>query len=156
MNFEKKKKLGTLAGFACADVPGATGELDTNYEGKADAALKALADGAHLVVLHVEAPDECTHNGDLPGKIQAIERLDSRCLARLLAGLAQSGEDFRLLVLSDHKTLTSTRGHDGSPVPYILYDSRHAQKGALAYTEAEAKKGALIEEGYTLIERLLM
>ena len=116
--------IGALAGLRYTTVPGATGELDTDFEGKTDGVLEGLAQGADFALLHIEAPDECTHNGDTQGKIRAIEWLDSRCIARLVDGLERRGEDFRLLILSDHKTLTSTRGHDGDPVPYILYDSR--------------------------------
>ena len=112
--------IARLAGLAVVEVPGATGELDTNFEGKADAVVQGLAKGYDFALLHVEAPDECTHNGDLPGKVQAIEWLDSRTLSRLIKGLEDSGEDFRLLLLSDHKTLTATRGHDGDPVPYTI------------------------------------
>ncbi|MDL2218954.1 2,3-bisphosphoglycerate-independent phosphoglycerate mutase [Ruminococcaceae bacterium OttesenSCG-928-O06] len=146
--------IGALAGLDFAEVEGATGELDTNFEGKADAALAGLADGYDFVVLHVEAPDECTHNGDTPGKLQAIEWLDSRTLARLQAGLNAAGEDWRMLILSDHKTLTSTRGHDGDPVPYILYDSRGTVASGLAYSERNAQKGPYIAQGHTLISRL--
>lgn len=146
--------IARLAGLSAVEVPGATGELDTNFEAKADAVAKGLADGADFALLHVEAPDECTHNGDLPGKVQAIEWLDSRSMARLVQALEDSGEDFRLLVLSDHKTLTATRGHDGDPVPYILYDSRQKQGSGLAYTEQNAQNGPYVAEGSTLINRL--
>ncbi|MDR1193115.1 MAG: 2,3-bisphosphoglycerate-independent phosphoglycerate mutase [Peptococcaceae bacterium] len=147
--------IAALAGVRHATVPGATGELDTDYEGKTDAALAGLlTEGADFAVLHIEAPDECTHNGDTEGKLQAIEWLDSRCIARLTAGLERAGEDYRLLILSDHKTLTSTRGHDGDPVPYILYDSRRSQGSGLTYSEANGLKGPYVAEGYTLLERL--
>ena len=145
--------IGALAGLDFTSVEGATGELDTNYEGKADAVLESFSKGYDFAVVHIEAPDECTHNGDLQGKIEAIEWLDSRCVARLTEGLNASGEDYRILILSDHKTLTSTRGHDGDPVPYILYDSRKLFDGAV-YSEKACEHGLFIEEGYTLIERL--
>jgi 2,3-bisphosphoglycerate-independent phosphoglycerate mutase len=135
-------------------VQGATGELDTNYEGKADAVLKGLRD-ADFAVLHVEAPDECTHNGDTAGKLEAIERLDGRCVARLVQGLKELG-DFRLLILSDHLTLTETRGHNGEPVPYILYDSRVTVGSGLDYSEKNAASGEYTDAGHTLIERLLV
>ncbi len=149
------KGIAALAGLGSIDVAGATGELDTNYEGKAEAALAALAGGLDFVVLHVEAPDECTHNGDTQGKLQAIEWLDSRTIAPLKAGLDAAGEDYRLLILSDHKTLTSSRRHDADPVPFILFDSRKTQNTAVnAYTEAECAKGPLMEDGYRMIETL--
>ena len=112
------KGIGALAGMDYLPVDGATGELDTNYEGKASAAAAGLAQGYDFVAVHVEAPDECTHNGDTKGKLQAIEWLDSRCIRRLKTALDAAGEPDRLLVISDHKTLTATRGNDGDPVPY--------------------------------------
>ncbi|MDR0469516.1 MAG: 2,3-bisphosphoglycerate-independent phosphoglycerate mutase [Peptococcaceae bacterium] len=146
--------IGALAGLRYMTVPGATGELDTDFEGKTDGVLEELAKGADFAVLHIEAPDECTHNGDTKGKIQAIEWLDSRCIARLVDGLEGQGDDFRLMILSDHKTLTSTRGHDGDPVPYILYDSRNDLGNTLDFSEANAAKGPYMEEGWRLVEHL--
>ncbi len=113
--------IGVLRGLEMVEVPGATGELDTNFEGKLEATWQKLQE-YDFVCLHLEAPDECTHNGDLPGKLQAIQWLDSRLIAPLLARLEEAGLDHRALVLSDHKTLTATRGHDGDPVPFLLYD----------------------------------
>ncbi len=148
--------IGTLAGFDFTKVDGATGELDTNFEGKAQAVLKALSDGYDIAILHVEAPDECTHNGDLDGKLQAISWLSSRTVTPLKDGLDASGEDYRMLILSDHKTLLSTRGHDGDPVPYIIYDSRGCKNPSnLSYTEDNAQKGDFLNEGDTLIDILL-
>ena len=148
--------IARLAGLDSHYVEGATGELDTNYEGKAKAVLSGLAQGYDFALLHVEAPDECTHNGDTEGKIEAIEAFDGRVLAPLLAGLEKSGEDFRLLVLSDHKTLTATRGHDADPVPYILYTKQDAQNapGGRPYCENSAASGPFLEEGHRLIGRL--
>jgi len=146
--------IGALAGLDKISVPGATGELDTNYEGKAEAALRGLREGYDFVLLHVEAPDECTHMGDLPGKLEGINRLDERALRPLLNGLDKLG-DYRLLVLSDHKTLTDTRGHDGDPVPFLLYDSREAANGPARYTEPLAGKGVMLEDGVKLISVLL-
>ncbi|MDR1066873.1 MAG: cofactor-independent phosphoglycerate mutase [Clostridiales bacterium] len=147
--------IGALAGMDFWEVEGASGELDTNYEGKADAALKGLFEGYDLAVVHIEAPDECSHNGDLLGKIEAIERTDGRCVARILAGLDKRGESYKMLILSDHKTLISTRGHDGDPVPYVIYDSDEKKGRARGYNERECAKGELIEEGHKLIERLI-
>lgn len=138
--------IARLTGLEPITVPGATGELDTNYEGKVSAALDCLR-RHDFVAVHVEAPDECTHNGDLPGKLQAIEWLDSRVVAPLVRGMEEAGEDFRLLILSDHKTLTATRGHDGQPVPYLLYDSRRDSGLGLTYDEASGEKGPFCPEG---------
>ncbi len=150
--------IAALAGLRSIPVAGATGELDTNFEGKADAVLQGLLqDGDDFALLHLEAPDECTHNGDTNGKVTAIEYFDRRALRRVVEGLRRAGVEYRLLAMSDHKTLTATRGHDAGPVPYILYDSRSAgQTGSgHGYTEANGAKGPYFAEGYRLIERLL-
>ena len=145
--------IAALSGLDYPIVEGATGELETNYEGKVAAALDVLLSGKDFVAIHVEAPDECTHNGDLPGKLQAIEWLDSRVLAPLTEAL--TGEDYRLLVLSDHKTLTSTRGHDGDYVPYLIYDSRTDTGLGLTYSEENGLKGPIYEDGASVLMRLL-
>ncbi len=147
--------IAKLSGLSVTLVPGATGELDTDYEGKVEAAVRALRDGADFAAIHVEAPDECTHNGDLPGKLQAIEWLDSRVVGPLTTKLAAAGEDYRLLILSDHKTLTATRGHDGEPVPYLLYDSRRDSGLGLPYTEKSGEKGPAYADGAAVLMPLL-
>ncbi len=146
--------IGTLAGLKHIHVEGATGELDTNYEGKISAALDALKQGNDFVVIHVEAPDECTHNGDLLGKIKGIEYIDHRVVAPLLEGLNQMGDDYRILIQADHKTLMATRTHDGDPVPYLIYDSRKDLGSGLAYQEDTCEKGHRIDDGTKLIARL--
>lgn len=117
--------IANLAGLTVVHVDGATGDLDTNYEGKADAALNALQNGDDFAAVHVEAPDEMAHAGSLEKKLEAIRRVDSRVVRRLLEKLPAIDKDFRILLLSDHPTLLTTRTHDGAPVPYALYDSRH-------------------------------
>ena len=117
--------IASLAGLQTPRVEGANGELDTNYEGKADAAVHALLkEGYSFAAVHVEAPDEMAHAGDLGRKLEAIQNVESRVVSRLLEQMTQSGESFRLLLISDHLTLLTTRMHDGSPVPYAIYDSR--------------------------------
>ncbi len=145
--------IARLTGLDVVQVPGATGELDTNYEGKAAACLEALEDHDFAAV-HLEAPDECTHNGDTSGKLQAIETLDGRIVAAVVNGLRERGTDFRMLVLSDHKTLTSTRGHDGDPVPFLLYDSREEKGSGLPYCERNGEAGVTLEAGVQLMDRL--
>ena len=142
--------IARLSGLDVVFVDGATGELDTNYAGKVAAALEALQ--THdFVAIHIEAPDECTHNGDLPGKLQAIEWLDEKVIRSTVEGMT---EDFRLLILSDHKTLTSTRGHDGDPVPYLIYDSRKNSGRDLPYDEASGDLGEYLAEGTQLMPLL--
>ena len=139
-------------------VEGANGGLDTNYEGKADAALKALLeDNCDFVYVHVEAPDEMGHQGSIEKKIKAIEYLDKRVVARIKDGMDASGEDYRMLVLPDHPTPICVKTHTPDPVPYVLYDSRNREeKDGISYSEAEAKKtGKLLEKGHELIWHLL-
>ena len=146
--------IGALSGLAKITVPTATGELDTDYEAKVQAVLDGLAAGADFALLHIEAPDECTHAGDEAGKLQAIRNIDSRVLPPLLAGLCAM-DDFRLLILSDHKTLLATRGHDGDPVPFLLYDSRRDTGSGAVYSEAGAESGPYVEKGHELLRILL-
>lgn len=147
--------IARLSGLDIREVEGATGELDTNYEGKVEAALDELHGGKDFVAIHVEAPDECTHNGDLPGKLQAIEWLDSRVVGPLTKALEEEGTDYRLLILSDHKTLTATRGHDADPVPYLLYDSREDTGLGLPYCEESGQQGPAYAAGAPVLMRKL-
>ena len=147
--------IARLSGLDVKLVEGATGELDTNYEGKAAAAVEALEAGYDFAAVHVEAPDECTHNGDLPGKLQAIEWLDSRVTAPLAAALEARGMDYRLLMLSDHKTLTATRGHDGDPVPFLLFDSRVDTGRGVPYNEKSGARGRCLPDGASALMPLL-
>ena len=119
---------------------GATGDLDTNYEGKVRCALDALAAGDDFAAVHIEAPDEMAHAGDLGRKLEAIQNVESRVVAPILSELTARGEDFRLLLLSDHPTLLTTRTHDGSPVPYAIYDSRTVAAARAAGKPAPVRK----------------
>ncbi len=145
--------IGVLRGLEMVEVEGATGELDTNFSGKLEAAWEKLRQ-YDFVCLHLEAPDECTHNGDLPGKLQAIERLDSRLVGPLLERLEQAGEEHRVLLLSDHKTLTATRGHCGDPAPFLLYDSRRDTGNGGTYDEPAGEKGPFVDNGSVLLDLL--
>ena len=138
-------------------VEGATGSIDTNYEGKAQAAIDALLkDGCDFAYIHVEAPDEMGHQGLIQEKVKSIEYLDSRLIARVKNALEAAGEDFRMLILPDHPTPIRIRTHTGDPVPYILYDSTHQQKKMDRYSEAAAAAiGNFEPDGYRLIDRLL-
>ena len=145
--------IGALRGLEMVQVEGATGELDTNFAGK----LEAVWDKLHqydFVCLHLEAPDECTHNGDLPGKLQAIEWLDSKLVGPLTERLEAEGTDFRLLLLSDHKTLTATRGHGAGPVPFLIYDSRVDSRRGGVYDEPTGERGVFVENGCELLGML--
>ena len=151
------KGIAMGAGMKVYQVPGATGSIDTNFEGKAQAAIDALTkDGCDFVYVHVEAPDEMGHQGLLKEKIQSIEYLDRRLIAPVKKAMEDAGEDFRMLVLPDHPTPIRLRTHTGDPVPYVLYDSTRQRKSIQKYTEAEAEATGNFEpNGYRLIERLL-
>ncbi len=146
--------LGRLIGLEIVPVPGATGYFDTNYEGKGLAALGALK-RYDFVWVHVEAPDEAGHIGNIEEKIKAIERIDRLTLGTILNGIKPLG-DFALMIVPDHLTPITTRGHLGNPVPYLLYRSDRERRQAIPYNEkATAEKAPLIEEGYRLIEELI-
>ena len=151
------KGIAVGAGMKVYQVPGATGSIDTNFEGKAQAAIDALTkDGCDFVYVHVEALDEMGHQGLLKEKIQSIEYLDRRLIASVKKAMEDAGEDFRMLVLPDHPTPIRPRTHTGDPVPYVLYDSTRQRKSIQKYTEAEAEATGNYEpNGYRLIERLL-
>jgi 2,3-bisphosphoglycerate-independent phosphoglycerate mutase len=146
--------IGKYAGLATILVPGATGFLDTNYAGKVAAALEALKE-MDLAFVHVEAPDEAGHSGELSLKLQAIEDFDAKVVGPMMTGLKNLG-DFRLLVLCDHLTPLALRTHTSEPVPYILYDSRTPGDRVRPYTEAAARAtGVVLEQGASLLPRLL-
>lgn len=151
------KGIAVGAGMKVYQVPGATGSLDTNYEGKAQAAVKALLeDGCDFVYIHVEAPDEMGHQGLIHEKVQSIEYLDQRLIALVKKAMDASGEDYRMLILPDHPTPIRVRTHTGSPVPFLLYDSTHPEKKKAKYSEAEAAAAEDFEpNGYQLIDRLI-
>lgn len=130
------KGIAVGTGMKNISVEGANGGLHTNYEGKAQAALDALLkDGYDFAYIHVEAPDEMGHQGSVEKKIQAIEYLDERVIKLVKAGLDQSGEDYRLLILPDHPTPIRVKTHTANPVPYLLYDSRNIQEKEIYYNE---------------------
>jgi 2,3-bisphosphoglycerate-independent phosphoglycerate mutase len=147
--------IANLAGVDVLRVPTATGDLHTDYRGKAEAAVSALCEqGYDCAILHVEAPDECSHDGDVAGKIQAMENIDGRMIPRLLDGVRAAGHTLRLLLLSDHYTLLSTRGHDGTPVPYLLYDSEWDSGQNMPYCEKSALGGPMVDPATGLLKIL--
>lgn len=151
------KGIAVGAGMERIFVEGANGGLHTNYEGKADAAVKALTvDEYDFVYIHVEGPDEMGHQGNMRNKIQAIEWLDERLIKRVVKGMEKAGEDFRMLILPDHPTPISVRTHTGNPVPYLLYDSTMKVDGQNTYNEKSAQaNGITWEKGHELIDHLL-
>ena len=150
------KGIAVGAGMDNIEVEGANGGLDTNYEGKAQAAVDALLkDGYDFAYIHVEAPDEMGHQGSIERKIKAIENLDGRVIRKVKEQMDASGEDYRMLVLPDHPTPIRVRTHTSDPVPYLLYDSTAPRKEQWHYNEEEAKKsGNYIAEGHRIMEYL--
>lgn len=151
------KGIAVGAGMQVYTVPGATGSIDTNWEGKAQAAIDALTkDGCDFVYIHVEAPDEMAHQGLPEEKVRSIEYLDSRILAPVWQALKAAGEDCRILVLPDHPNLLRLRTHTADPVPYLLYDSTREEKKLAHYTEEEARlSGNFVPDGFLLMEQFL-
>ncbi|MBU0485560.1 MAG: cofactor-independent phosphoglycerate mutase [Proteobacteria bacterium] len=150
------KGIGVYAGMRIINVPGATGYLDTNYQGKVDAAFEALKD-TDLVFVHVEAPDEAAHQGEMDSKLQAIEDFDRKIVQPVLDGLMAGKDEFRLIVAMDHFTPLATRTHDSRPVPVALFDSLHNPAGSgLTYSEKNgAQTGLIIANGQLFFERIL-
>ncbi len=150
------KGLGIYAGFEVITVPGATGWLDTNYVGKAEHALFSLKT-KDLVYVHVEAPDEAGHTGDLKSKLKAIEDFDELVVGNIMHGMKQFDE-YRILVLPDHPTPIKLRTHTSDPVPFLIYDSgKERAGGPVAYDEriAGRKDALFVQEGHTLMELFL-
>ena len=148
------KGIGICAGLRSIDVAGATGNIHTNFDGKAAAAIQALTqDGDDFVYIHVEAPDECGHRGETENKVRSIELIDEKIVGPLMRAL--EGQPHSILVLPDHPTPLAIRTHSGDPVPYILYRTGGTGSG-LAYTEANAASaGVFGEPGHTLMDRFL-
>lgn len=149
------KGIAVGAGMGVAKVEGANGGLNTNYEGKVQAALDALGNGYDFVYIHVEAPDEMGHQGSVERKVQAIAYLDQRVIGPLTKALDQEEVSYRLLVMPDHPTPIRVRTHTADSVPYLLYDSEDPKKESWNYNEEEAKEsGNFIPLGHTIIDKL--
>lgn len=173
------KGIAVGAGMGVAHVEGANGGLNTNYEGKVQAALEALRDGYDFVYIHVEAPDEMGHQGSVERKVQAIEYLDKRVIGPLTKTLSEQGVPYRLLVMPDHPTPIRVRTHTAQSVPYLLWDSEQdistapgesgeeTEGSARGWSEEKpgcscgygerraAETGIFIPTGHRLIDRLL-
>lgn len=150
------KGIGKCAGMETPEVAGATGYLDTDFEGKTKAGIESFKRGTQLVYLHFEAPDECGHRGESQNKVRSIEEIDSRVLSLMLDYLKNCGEDYRILIMPDHPTPLETKTHSREPVPYLIYDSRIEQKGVEVFTEENAAStGIFIEHGPDVMKKLL-
>lgn len=146
------KGIAICADMKTIDVKGATGTVDTNYEGKANAAIDAFKRGDDLVYLHFEGPDEHGHGGQYDLKTKAIERIDSRALKPILEYLEVCGDDYGVMILPDHPTPVSVRTHTREPVPYIIYSSKHPNKGIDIYSEKACADGKYLPSGWKLME----
>ena len=151
------KGIAVGAEMKVMEVEGATGSIDTNWEGKADAAIQALLkDGCDFAYIHVEAPDEMAHQGLTEEKVRSIEYLDSRILAPVVKAMEEAGEEYRILLLPDHPNLLRLRTHVPDPVPYVFFDSTRQQKKIARYGEREAQATGIFEpQGHKLMERFL-
>jgi 2,3-bisphosphoglycerate-independent phosphoglycerate mutase len=148
------KGIGICAGLGAVDVPGATGTLHTNFKGKADATIENFKNGQDFVYLHLEAPDECSHQGDLEGKIKSLELIDEKIAGPVIEYLDQSGDDYRFLVLPDHHTPIRTRTHSAEPVPFVFFDSKNQKEEnrGRVYSEDSGATGLFFNNGYELTD----
>lgn len=150
------KGIGICANMTSIDVEGATGNVHTNYEGKAAAAIDAFRKGHDYVYIHVEAPDECGHRAEIENKVLSIELIDQKILSPVYEYLKGEGEPFRIMILPDHPTPVRMRTHTSLPVPFMIYDSQKVQDGVSnGFCEESAEeKHFFVDRGYTLMDLL--
>ncbi len=147
--------LGVLTGLEVVNVPGATGYYDTNYAGKGEYALRAL-EKVDFVLVHVEAPDEAGHAGDIENKVKAIEKIDSEILGRILGGISGLGEGYRVAVLADHPTPIVKRTHTRDPAPVAVFSIDWDGDGVEGFDEFSVRKGSLgVVKGYDFMNFLI-
>lgn len=148
------KGIAICAGLNSVDVEGATGTLHTNFDGKAQAAIREFRDGKDFVYMHLEGPDECSHQGDRDGKIECMQSIDSKVLKPILDALDEDGEDYRVLIVPDHRTPLAIRTHSATPVPFVIYDSRNEQPydEAKTFCEKAGEKGMYFDSGFELAD----
>jgi 2,3-bisphosphoglycerate-independent phosphoglycerate mutase len=149
------KGIGVYAGLEVVNVPGATGTIDTDYLGKVEAGLRALQ-RLDLIYLHVEAPDEAAHEGDLDQKVMAIELFDRMVVGPVLQGLGRWGEEWRVLMLPDHATPLSMRTHSPDPVPFVMAGKGIEPDGVRRFSEEAVRGGAFgLVEGAELVKIMI-
>lgn len=148
------KGIALCAGLHAIDVEGATGTLHTNYEGKAKAAIERFRAGDDFIYLHVEGPDECSHQGNLEEKIQCLQEIDQRVLKPIWEYLESQEEPYRILVLPDHKTPIRIRTHSSEPVPFVLFDSTKIKEPQPenGFNEVSGAKGMVFDSGHQLAD----
>ena len=146
------KGIGKFSGMNIVEVEGATGYIDTNFEGKAAAAVKEFENGQDFVYIHVEAPDECGHRAEIRNKADAISIIDKVILGPVTEALRKMG-DFKVMVTPDHATPLSLKTHTNDPIPFFIYDSRKPAEGVAEFNEKTAKEtGLYIEEGFRIMK----
>ncbi len=150
------KGIGICAGMNTPDVEGATGYIDTNFEGKAQKAVEELENGSDFVYIHIEAPDECGHRNEPENKVKAIELIDSRVLPIVLEAL-EKYDDYKVMILPDHPTPIVTGTHASDPVPFMIYHKNGEKDSGVdsINEETASKTGIFIEEGPSLMGRFL-
>ena len=149
------KGIGICANMKTPEVEGATGYLDTNFEGKAQAAIDAFKNGCDLVYIHVEAPDECGHRGEPENKVKAIELIDEKVL-KVVKEYLDATDDYRILIMPDHPTPLNIKTHSSEPVPFLIFDSKNKENGVDTFTEETAEStGVFIEHGPSVMDKLL-
>lgn len=150
------KGIAISAGMNAPDVEGATGYIDTNFDGKANCAVEEWKNGADLVYLHFEAPDECGHRNEPENKVRSIELIDEKVLPVILDYLNNCGDDYKIMILPDHPTPIVTMTHAGDPVPFMIYQSNKEAKGVDTINENTAKAtGDFVEYGPGLMNEFL-
>lgn len=150
------KGIGLCAGMESIDVEGATGNVHTNYDGKASAAIDAFEIGREFVYVHVEAPDECGHRAETENKVRSIELIDKKILAPVYEYLKECGDDFRIMVLPDHPTPIEIRTHSMEPVPFFIYNPSEKREGVPSFTEKNCEMtGTYLPKGHELLDLLI-
>lgn len=150
------KGIGLCAEMESIDVEGATGNVHTNYDGKANAAIDAFKRGIELVYIHVEGPDECGHRAEIENKVKSIELIDEKILAPVFDYLDSMDEPFKVMILPDHPTPIRMRTHTITPVPFMIYSSQEEVQGVEKFDEDTASQtGLYIPNGYTLMDRFI-
>ncbi|MBQ8509012.1 MAG: cofactor-independent phosphoglycerate mutase [Clostridia bacterium] len=150
------KGIGLCAGLKSIDVEGATGNVHTNWSGKAYAAIEAFENDSDFVYIHVEAPDECGHRAELDNKILSIEKIDELILKPVYDYLVSTGEAFKIMVLPDHPTPIVMRTHSSDPVPFMIYSSKAAADGVDSFTEDSCTaKNFYLDHGYNLLSYMI-
>ena len=147
------KGIGKFSGMNVVDVDGATGYIDTNFDGKAAAAISEFENGQDFVYIHVEAPDECGHRHEIENKVKSIELIDKYVLEPVVEYLKKTGEAFRVLITPDHATPLSLKTHTNDPVPFMIYDSSKENNGVKNFNEKTASEtGLFVKKGHTIMD----